>query len=168
MLDLNLTAVSCHSSTTQEKKKTLEPSGYSMESSGTFNSSSTVNAGGCADGLDSCSNGGSKPVEDDDDDDRTIQLFPLKYEVNNKRGRSPLVSTVQMQLSLDLGGRRDYDGPVEQRSIAQEEEEQQQQQKPLQQVKKSRRGPPSKSSQYRGVTFYRRTGRWESHIWLVT
>ncbi|KAL8125922.1 hypothetical protein AgCh_013288 [Apium graveolens] len=33
------------------------------------------------------------------------------------------------------------------------------------QVKKSRRGPRSKSSQYRGVTFYRRTGRWESHIW---
>lgn len=26
-------------------------------------------------------------------------------------------------------------------------------------------GPPSRSSQYRGVTFYRRTGRWESHIW---
>ncbi|KAF9593342.1 hypothetical protein IFM89_021746 [Coptis chinensis] len=36
---------------------------------------------------------------------------------------------------------------------------------PQQQVKKSRRGPRSRSSQYRGVTFYRRTGRWESHIW---
>ena len=34
-----------------------------------------------------------------------------------------------------------------------------------QQGKKSRRGPRSRSSQYRGVTFYRRTGRWESHIW---
>lgn len=33
------------------------------------------------------------------------------------------------------------------------------------QVKKSRRGPRPRSSQYRGVTFYRRTGRWESHIW---
>ncbi|CAN7116230.1 unnamed protein product [Brassica rapa subsp. narinosa] len=33
------------------------------------------------------------------------------------------------------------------------------------QVRKSRRGPRSRSSQYRGVTFYRRTGRWESHIW---
>ncbi|KAL6839064.1 hypothetical protein ACP4OV_031118 [Aristida adscensionis] len=31
--------------------------------------------------------------------------------------------------------------------------------------KKGRRGPRSRSSQYRGVTFYRRTGRWESHIW---
>ncbi|XP_059293575.1 floral homeotic protein APETALA 2-like isoform X1 [Lycium ferocissimum] len=39
---------------------------------------------------------------------------------------------------------------------------QQQQQQPM---KKSRRGPRSRSSQYRGVTFYRRTGRWESHIW---
>ncbi|VVB16674.1 unnamed protein product [Arabis nemorensis] len=38
-------------------------------------------------------------------------------------------------------------------------------QPPSQPVKKSRRGPRSKSSQYRGVTFYRRTGRWESHIW---
>lgn len=34
-------------------------------------------------------------------------------------------------------------------------------------MKKSRRGPRSRSSQYRGVTFYRRTGRWESHIWLL-
>ncbi|XP_051120106.1 ethylene-responsive transcription factor RAP2-7-like [Andrographis paniculata] len=36
---------------------------------------------------------------------------------------------------------------------------------PPPQAKKSRRGPRSRSSQYRGVTFYRRTGRWESHIW---
>ncbi|KAK8940004.1 Floral homeotic protein APETALA 2 [Platanthera guangdongensis] len=35
----------------------------------------------------------------------------------------------------------------------------------VQPIKKNRRGPPSRSSQYRGVTFYRRTGRWESHIW---
>ncbi|KAK9058781.1 hypothetical protein SSX86_023624 [Deinandra increscens subsp. villosa] len=35
----------------------------------------------------------------------------------------------------------------------------------VQQVKRTRRGPRSRSSQYRGVTFYRRTGRWESHIW---
>lgn len=39
------------------------------------------------------------------------------------------------------------------------------QQAPQPQVRKSRRGPRSRSSQYRGVTFYRRTGRWESHIW---
>ncbi|URE32542.1 hypothetical protein MUK42_16808 [Musa troglodytarum] len=47
----------------------------------------------------------------------------------------------------------------------QPQEQQQQQQQQQQQVKKSRRGPRSRSSQYRGVTFYRRTGRWESHIW---
>ncbi|XP_078162678.1 APETALA2-like protein 3 isoform X2 [Carex rostrata] len=40
-----------------------------------------------------------------------------------------------------------------------------QQQQQQRQIKKSRRGPRSRSSQYRGVTFYRRTGRWESHIW---
>ncbi|KAJ6802868.1 AP2-like ethylene-responsive transcription factor TOE3 [Iris pallida] len=39
------------------------------------------------------------------------------------------------------------------------------QQSQAQPPKKSRRGPRSRSSQYRGVTFYRRTGRWESHIW---
>ncbi|OIW01478.1 hypothetical protein TanjilG_19404 [Lupinus angustifolius] len=33
------------------------------------------------------------------------------------------------------------------------------------QIKKRRRGPRSQTSQFRGVTFYRRTGRWESHIW---
>ncbi|KAH6797723.1 hypothetical protein C2S52_022277 [Perilla frutescens var. hirtella] len=48
---------------------------------------------------------------------------------------------------------------MEQRIIAPE------QQQKRQLVKKSRRGPRSRSSQYRGVTFYRRTGRWESHIW---
>ncbi|KAI8031899.1 1-acyl-sn-glycerol-3-phosphate acyltransferase 2 [Camellia lanceoleosa] len=36
-----------------------------------------------------------------------------------------------------------------------------------QQVRKSRRGPRSRSSQYQGVTFYRRTGLWESHIWYI-
>jgi hypothetical protein len=28
-----------------------------------------------------------------------------------------------------------------------------------------RRGPPSKSSEFLGVTHYKRTGRWEAHIW---
>ncbi|XP_047323526.1 AP2-like ethylene-responsive transcription factor TOE3 [Impatiens glandulifera] len=44
-------------------------------------------------------------------------------------------------------------------------QQQQQQPQPQPQKQKSRRGPKSRSSQYRGVTFYRRTGRWESHIW---
>ncbi|RRT42388.1 hypothetical protein B296_00049707 [Ensete ventricosum] len=37
----------------------------------------------------------------------------------------------------------------------------------LQAAKRTRRGPRSRSSQFRGVTFYRRSGRWESHIWLA-
>ncbi|KAI7730959.1 hypothetical protein M8C21_005765 [Ambrosia artemisiifolia] len=55
----------------------------------------------------------------------------------------------------------------EMRSVQLQQQVQVQQQKPnVQPVgKKSRRGPRSRSSQYRGVTFYRRTGRWESHIW---
>nr|XP_043611164.1 APETALA2-like protein 1 [Erigeron canadensis] len=52
------------------------------------------------------------------------------------------------------------------RQQLQPEQQRQQQHQLMQQVKlKSRRGPRSRSSQYRGVTFYRRTGRWESHIW---
>ncbi|KAL1815969.1 hypothetical protein DCAR_0520323 [Daucus carota subsp. sativus] len=48
---------------------------------------------------------------------------------------------------------------AEERSVVVKQQE-------AQPVKKaSRRGPRPKSSQYRGVTFYRRTGRWESHIW---
>ena len=31
--------------------------------------------------------------------------------------------------------------------------------------KRGRRGPLSRSSVYRGVTFYRRTSRWEAHVW---
>ena len=31
--------------------------------------------------------------------------------------------------------------------------------------KRGRRGPLSRSSLYRGVTFYRRTSRWEAHVW---
>nr|GEV72868.1 floral homeotic protein APETALA 2-like [Tanacetum cinerariifolium] len=49
--------------------------------------------------------------------------------------------------------------------LQQEHHQQQQKQQHMQQMRKSRRGPRSRSSQYRGVTFYRRTGRWESHIW---
>ncbi|XP_078178745.1 APETALA2-like protein 3 isoform X2 [Carex rostrata] len=55
---------------------------------------------------------------------------------------------------------------LQQQQLQQQQQQQQQQNQQQQpQVKKSRRGPRSRSSQYRGVTFYRRTGRWESHIW---
>lgn len=179
MLDLNLVAVPADSSTTTTgKKKGIELSNSPMESSGSFNSSSVVNADGCGD-EDSCSNAdvfaynfgilsSGKTLDADDDDDsgdRTIQLFPVECGANTtgRSQSSSSVSTVQMQW-LDLGGCRDYVGPVNQSIVTQE---QHQKPPPQQQVKKSRRGPRSRSSQYRGVTFYRRTGRWESHIWLV-
>jgi AP2-like factor, euAP2 lineage len=104
----------------------------------------------------------------------TRQLFPpaidcssssnVKVSVNSHAGSSAQcvgffpqdLRVFQQQLQL-------------QQQQVQQHQLQQQQQQPNQQpqVKKSRRGPRSRSSQYRGVTFYRRTGRWESHIWLV-
>ncbi|KAH8505579.1 hypothetical protein H0E87_012707 [Populus deltoides] len=89
----------------------------------------------------------------DDSGDRTIQLFPVACGIKNVGGESQSSSTMQMQWS-GVGECRDQGSPSEHGIVAQ--------QKP---VKKSRRGPRSRSSQYRGVTFYRRTGRWESHIW---
>ena len=38
---------------------------------------------------------------------------------------------------------------------------------PVQRRRQSRHGPKSQSSEFRGVTFYKRTGRWEAHIWYV-
>lgn len=71
----------------------------------------------------------------------------------------PATGEGRMSKLLDLSGNSCE--LAEQRIIAQ------QQQLKRQHVQKSRRGPRSRSSQYRGVTFYRRTGRWESHIWYL-
>ncbi|KAG9139104.1 hypothetical protein Leryth_020783 [Lithospermum erythrorhizon] len=85
----------------------------------------------------------------------TQQLFPAAASVD-RAGESGWVNGSVDQKSgnysfgLTFGGQTGPVGPP-----------QQQQQKPV----KSRRGPKSRSSEYRGVTFYRRTGRWESHIW---
>ncbi|KAB5552430.1 hypothetical protein DKX38_009741 [Salix brachista] len=178
MLDLNLIAASGDSSRTRKsnklkQKKILELSNSPVESSGSFDSSSIVNADGHGD-EDSCSNGDvfainfsvlsneisfKKTVDcdnnDDDDDsgDGTIQLFPVACGIKNVGGESRSSSTMKTQWS-GLGERWDQGSHPEPGIVAQ--------QKP---VKKSRRGPRSRSSQYRGVTFYRRTGRWESHIW---
>ena len=180
MLDLNLIAASGDSSRTRKsnklkQKRILELSNSPVESSGSFDSSSIVNADGYGD-EESCSNGDvfafnfsvlsneisfKKTVDcddnDDDDDsgDGTIQLFPVACGIKNVGGESRSSSTMQMQRS-GLGECWDQGSQPELGIVAQ--------QKP---VKKSRRGPRSRSSQYRGVTFYRRTGRWESHIWLV-
>ncbi|KGN50475.1 ethylene-responsive transcription factor RAP2-7 [Cucumis sativus] len=83
----------------------------------------------------------------------TQTLFPVVGGWGDS-GSSPVPRTHWLNLSstADSGG---GGGPPELRIVQQKQ----------QQVRKSRRGPRSRSSQYRGVTFYRRTGRWESHIW---
>ncbi|KAG5043730.1 hypothetical protein JHK87_007645 [Glycine soja] len=143
MLDLNLNADSA--------------SDAQMESSGSFNSS-VVNA---ADTDDSCSYGdavaynfailnttttatsdGPPLAAAGESSVRTIQLFPAV-----ESGASPAW--------LDFSSKVDQNGAPQEQRIPPRQPP----------VKKSRRGPRSRSSQYRGVTFYRRTGRWESHIW---
>ncbi|KAL3370896.1 hypothetical protein AABB24_007760 [Solanum stoloniferum] len=73
----------------------------------------------------------------------TRQLFPVKDETKKIQGQS------QCWLNLSVSESGGVQVPVYKPPVH----------------KKSRRGPRSRSSQYRGVTFYRRTGRWESHIW---
>ncbi|URE22397.1 hypothetical protein MUK42_26382 [Musa troglodytarum] len=126
--------------------------------------------------LKGCTSGeGENEVEEENEADRrqpglvTRQLFPPTPAV-------PHVSQLPMVASSSSSTRPhclDFtfshaEAPTELRVIHKQQQQQQQQQQqpqPQQQVKRSRRGPRSRSSQYRGVTFYRRTGRWESHIW---
>ncbi|GLT79307.1 hypothetical protein SLA2020_508000 [Shorea laevis] len=90
-------------------------------------------------------------------DGRTIPFFPVASE--GRVGKSTSTSSSRRPW-LNLGCREvEHDGTSDQKKGAQQHLQLRQQ------VWKSRRGPRSRSSQYRGVTFYRRTGRWESHIW---
>jgi AP2-like factor (euAP2 lineage) len=169
MLDLNLNAVSAES--TQDDDSVSFPEKFReepMDESGTSNSS-IVNADACDD--DSCStraagdvftfNFDILKVGGGENDVVTKELFPVSGGANrdyvNWQGQSSSSSSSKkkwIDLSLDDGG-----GSGEVRVVQQPPQQQQ--------AKKSRRGPRSRSSQYRGVTFYRRTGRWESHIWFV-
>ncbi|KAL5800169.1 hypothetical protein ACOSQ4_033053 [Xanthoceras sorbifolium] len=85
----------------------------------------------------------------------TRQLFPVAGEMEFGEMRSAETRRPDQWLNLSNGGPSSGGEQPELRAVQQKQ----------QQVKKSRRGPRSKSSQYRGVTFYRRTSRWESHIW---
>ncbi|XP_054795344.1 APETALA2-like protein 2 isoform X1 [Prosopis cineraria] len=190
MLDLNLNVVSSDSASNSvdvPPENVLLLSGSQMDSSGSFNSS-IVNADTSANTFDedSCSyddafayNFGKVKKNNIDDGtsykavdlpvgegvdgcNRTIQLFPI-FGAEESRvtelgigQRFPASASSKGWLDFlckEVGPR----GTPEQRMLPPP------QQRP--QVKKSRRGPRSRSSQYRGVTFYRRTGRWESHIW---
>ncbi|CAI0545332.1 unnamed protein product [Linum tenue] len=122
-----------------------------------------TNTVACPFNFDILKVGGGGGNEDGEDDVVvTKDFFPLSCGKQNSPvaygcpvgGNPPgnwIDLTVERQQEIPSGG--GSGGPV--RVIPQAS----------QQVKKSRRGPRSRSSQYRGVTFYRRTGRWESHIW---
>ncbi|XP_022766162.1 floral homeotic protein APETALA 2-like [Durio zibethinus] len=185
MLDLNLSTIlggDDDSAVMAGENNPFDISGYNntnqMVSSGSYDSSivnadTTTTTGD----DDSCSNiaatdtfaysfGILKTAQEEPENNRTtIPLFPASVEGNG--GKSTGSSQKKW---LDLGGSQEASehyhgggGAAEQRIVTQQQYQQQAQLR--QQVKKSRRGPRSRSSQYRGVTFYRRTGRWESHIW---
>ncbi|XP_016475255.1 ethylene-responsive transcription factor RAP2-7 isoform X2 [Nicotiana tabacum] len=184
MLDLNVSAVSVNSNSdeTDPNNNTLFfKDEYSAGTSNTTASSSVVNApvAGDEDSNSSSVHHGSKrahhslstlnfsilksdraiEIEDDmsTDDVLTRQLFPVKNEsqvqVQVQGTRIQGQSQCWLNLSVPESGGGAEMGINKPPTPAQ------------QPVKKSRRGPRSRSSQYRGVTFYRRTGRWESHIW---
>nr|QNI23742.1 AP2/ERF transcription factor [Camptotheca acuminata] len=89
----------------------------------------------------------------------TQQLFPVSENGGLTQGHSLASSSTSLLPNcVDLSFNQAVSGGLQDVRVIQPQKQQQQ-------VKKSRRGPRSRSSQYRGVTFYRRTGRWESHIW---
>lgn len=161
MLDLNLSFV-CNDVVSSSDNNLLHlPATTSpIQSSASFNSSSNLTAAGDDEDSSTLNFLSPNDVAADDNahcDARTIQLFPLAQSVLSSSSSSSSSRKHWLGLSSNSGLEVEpsYYAPAEQ--IV-----------PLQQrVKKSRRGPRSRSSQYRGVTFYRRTGRWESHIWLV-
>lgn len=188
MLDLNLNMVSADDSTQNDDwsmfvEKFPQGSGTQMDESGTSNSS-IVNADASSNGGDddSCSTRAAASVNEvytfnfdilkagregnDVVSAVTKEFFPVSggVEVNGDlkdlQGQSSSSLSSSMKNWIELGC--DQGGSGEVRVVQQPQQQPQQQQ-----VKKSRRGPRSRSSQYRGVTFYRRTGRWESHIWSV-
>ncbi|XWS28923.1 hypothetical protein CRYUN_Cryun25bG0113600 [Craigia yunnanensis] len=171
MLDLNLNVASTESTQDSDSaapftSKLNEGFGNQMDESGTSNSS-IVN-----DDDESCStraNGDAFPLSFDilkvgsggsenKNNDATVmvtkELFPVKgvgAGFGSSEGQSSRNSNNNKWIDLSFERKEAGDPRLKQQ--------------PSQTVKKSRRGPRSRSSQYRGVTFYRRTGRWESHIW---
>ncbi|KAK4255019.1 hypothetical protein QN277_008082 [Acacia crassicarpa] len=176
MLDLNLNADS--TDLTQNRDSVMffdkfpEASANQMEESGTSNSS-VVNADGSSNGGgddESCSTRAGDVVTfnfdilkvDGGNDVATRELFP----VSGAKGVDSVSGNWQGQSSSPFPSNKSWmDLSFNSQGVSTEATIVQLQQQPQPQVKKSRRGPRSRSSQYRGVTFYRRTGRWESHIW---
>ncbi|KAK7262379.1 hypothetical protein RJT34_29951 [Clitoria ternatea] len=160
MLDLNLNVDSNDSTRDGDSpfEKFTEGSWYQMAESGTSNSS-VVNADGSSIGggdEDSC----STRVDD--------VLFTFNFDILKVEGANEVVTRELFPVKgVEEGGSTSRNAFVDlsfDRESGNSEMKMVQVQ-PQQPAKKSRRGPRSRSSQYRGVTFYRRTGRWESHIW---
>ncbi|ANM70025.1 DNA-binding domain superfamily [Arabidopsis thaliana x Arabidopsis arenosa] len=178
MLDLNLDVDSTES--TQNERDSITVKGVSlnqMDESVTSNSS-VVNAeaSSCIDGEDElCSTrtvkfqfeilkGGGEEEEEDDDERSAVMMTKEFFPV--AKGMNFMDSSAQSSRStVDISFQRGKQGGDFIGSGSGGGDASRVMQPPSQPVKKSRRGPRSKSSQYRGVTFYRRTGRWESHIW---
>ncbi|XP_021295563.1 ethylene-responsive transcription factor RAP2-7-like isoform X2 [Herrania umbratica] len=186
MLDLNLDVVSCESSC-DENKMLMNgdelPGGVTlthMEDSGSTNSSiiNTEEVPSSAGDENSSNNDASafifdilkketddtipttttnaEKVENPSPDFVTRQLFP----VTGEKGR------LELDFRASFGTKSSARPQWLNLSYAESSGEAELKTVPLKpQPRKSRRGPRSRSSQYRGVTFYRRTGRWESHIW---
>lgn len=162
MFDLNIDIASTNSThndkemkestTVKEDESHQEGSGTNTELSGTSSASSVVNVvespiSGAGE-LDFFRRNSSSPFV-------TRQLFPMTDEVTRQLdfgSSSQTPSNNQQWLKLSVSGSGSSIGSDHPAANKQ-------------QVRRSRRGPRSRSSQYRGVTFYRRTGRWESHIW---
>ncbi|KAL3616403.1 hypothetical protein CASFOL_039793 [Castilleja foliolosa] len=156
MFDLNLT-VDCNGNANFEADRQSPTTSFSSTVNGETSSSnaSVVNGETSSTGafnFDILASGGDRShglTLNADSGLVTRELFPV-----SRLGELDLSEQIsgQLEFPFDTGPTR-------------LEVQQKDQQVPQVQARKSRRGPRSKSSQYRGVTFYRRTGRWESHIW---
>ncbi|KAK1285437.1 Ethylene-responsive transcription factor RAP2-7 [Acorus calamus] len=169
MLDLNVAS--------EEEEETKLPE-EAAASSGTSNSSILNNNNSIDDSCSTFSFGILKRSSPSSDDEAEVpivtrHLFPSSATGVDGGGSSSVMVRIPQQQQQQLM-RPPATPPVltvahwgslgglgtENKALQHQHQQQQQVQ-----VKKSRRGPRSRSSQYRGVTFYRRTGRWESHIW---
>ncbi|KZV24284.1 hypothetical protein F511_01766 [Dorcoceras hygrometricum] len=173
MLDLNDVAASFFTGDEFQPEKTATGDGDSVASTST----STTNNGAVDDREDSNSStrrnttvlstlnfsilNGNVVEIDDFVDKHELQLFPGETESLASLYSPPAASRSKCWLNLSLPEVSVVGGAEV--GIFKAQVPLNRLQQPA--VKKSRRGPRSRSSQYRGVTFYRRTGRWESHIW---
>ncbi|KAJ0771491.1 putative transcription factor AP2-EREBP family [Helianthus annuus] len=165
MLDLNLSVhqrdlnhLTSNYTEDNSSKQVLEvcSRGGQLEHSGGTSNSSVVN-------VEVSSNGG--------DEEQSYSCPDLAYRfdilkpsnrIDDQDFRSEIAVTKQLFPEIVRNDGLQQNQPVD---VVSEFMLKQHQQQLKQHVRRSRRGPRPRSSQYRGVTFYRRTGRWESHIW---